>query len=183
MALIVCWLGMERFLILLILDTLKPTSSRPIHLNFMFHVPQLRQNLISVKKLCKDNDCTVNFNSSSVSVKDKASYQTLLQVSSKDDVYPFSSQCKPSLHQAFVVVRQPSDVWHWHLGHRGAQVLSSLRSKYLISLLNLFSNNCVSCRLGKSQHLKYCSFGHYSLRCLEFSNFFKFGVSLLCNFC
>ncbi|KAG5620451.1 hypothetical protein H5410_005669 [Solanum commersonii] len=67
-----------------------PTSSRPLILNYIFHVPHLRQNLLSVKKLCKDNDCIVSFDSSSVSIKDKASDQILFQTSSKGDVYPLS---------------------------------------------------------------------------------------------
>ncbi|XP_070008930.1 uncharacterized protein [Nicotiana sylvestris] len=67
-----------------------PTPSRPLHLKSIFHVPHLRHNLLSVKRLCKDNNCAVNFDSSSVIVKDKASGQTLLQASSEGDVYPLS---------------------------------------------------------------------------------------------
>ncbi|KAG5596576.1 hypothetical protein H5410_037808 [Solanum commersonii] len=87
-----------------------PSKTRPLHLRSTFHVPQLRHNLLSVKRLCKDNNCFINFDSSSVSVKDKASGQPLLQASSKGDVYPLSSSSLSSSPQAFVALRQPSDI-------------------------------------------------------------------------
>lgn len=68
-----------------------PSTSRPLHLQSIFHVPQLRHNLISVKKLCRDNNCKVDFDDSSVCVKDKVTGKPLLQASIKGDVYPLSS--------------------------------------------------------------------------------------------
>jgi len=106
-----------------------PSKTRPLHLRSIFHVPQLRHNLLSVKRLCKDNNCFINFDSSSVSVKDKASGQTLLQASSKGDVYPLSSSSLSSSPQAFVALRQPGDIWHRRLGHSGAHTLDCLRKK------------------------------------------------------
>ncbi|KAK4377973.1 hypothetical protein RND71_004269 [Anisodus tanguticus] len=99
--------------------------------------------------------------------QDKASGQTLLQAFSKGDVYPFSPWSKSSYSQASVAVRQPGDIWHPRLGHSVAQVLSSRRSKNVISLLNSFSNNCVSCRLGKSQHLPFNLVEHGNTSPLE----------------
>lgn len=60
-----------------------PIPSRPLHLNSIFHVPHLCHHLLSVKRPCKDNNCSINFDSSSVVFKDKASSQILLQASSK----------------------------------------------------------------------------------------------------
>ncbi|KAG5614396.1 hypothetical protein H5410_014220 [Solanum commersonii] len=91
------------------------SKTRPLHLRSIFHIPQLRHNLLFVKRLCKDNNCFINFDSSSVSVKDKASGQTLLLASSKGDVYPLSSSSLSSSPQAFVALRQPGDIWHRRL--------------------------------------------------------------------
>ncbi|KAM3270617.1 hypothetical protein P3S67_028819 [Capsicum chacoense] len=96
-----------------------PSTSRPLYLRSVFHVPQLKHNLISVKKLCDDNNCVVNFDSSFISVKDKASGQTFLRESSKGDVYPLSSKSLCSHPQALVVIQQSGDVWHRRLGHCG----------------------------------------------------------------
>ncbi|KAF3675433.1 hypothetical protein T459_14075 [Capsicum annuum] len=86
------------------------STSHPLHLRSVFHVPQLKHSLISVRKLCDDSNCVVNFDSSSISVKDKASGQTLLWESSKGDVYPFSSKSLCSQPQALVAVQQSGDV-------------------------------------------------------------------------
>lgn len=132
-----------------------PTSSRPLHLKSIFHVPQLCHHLLSVKRLCKDNNC-------SVVVKDKASAQILLQASSRGNVYPLSPWSKSSPPQAFVAFRHFGDIWHRRLGHNDTHILDSLRKNNSISLSNSFCNNCVSCCLGKSYHLsfklvEYCS--------------------------
>lgn len=132
-----------------------------------FHVPNLSHNLISVKRLCAYNNCSITFDSSSASVKDKVTGQPLLQASSKGDVYPVSSSSVHSFSHAFVALRQPGDIWHCRLGHCGARVLDSLRKNNLISLLNSFSNSCVSCRLGKSQRLSFNLVDHCSSSPLE----------------
>jgi len=144
-----------------------PSTSRPLHLRFVFQVPQLQHNLISVKKLCEDNNCVVNFDSSSVSIKDKASGQTLIQESSKGNVYPLSSKLSRSPSQALVALRQSGDAWHRRLGHCGARVLDSLRENNSICLLNIFQNNCVSCRLGKAHRLPFHLVEHCSSFPLE----------------
>jgi len=139
-----------------------PSISRPLHLHSMFHVPQLRHNLISVKKLCKDNNCSIDFDSSSVSVKDKATGQTLLQASSEGDVYPLASLSVSSHSQACVAIRQSGDIWLRRLGHSGVQILDCLRKNNYISLLNSVRSDCVPCRLGKSQRLPFKLVDHCS---------------------
>nr|XP_033513506.1 uncharacterized protein LOC117278174 [Nicotiana tomentosiformis] len=94
--------------------------------------------------------------------QDKVTGQPLLQASSKDDVYPLSSSSVTSPPQAFVALRQSGDIWHRRLGHSGSRVLSSLRNHNLTMLLNSFSNNCVSCKLGKSQRLSFNLVAYYS---------------------
>lgn len=47
------------------------TPSRPLALTSVCHVPKLQHNLISVHKLCQENNCIVSFDDSSVCVKDK----------------------------------------------------------------------------------------------------------------
>lgn len=87
-----------------------PSISRPLHLRSVFQVPQLQHNLISVRKLCVDNNCVVNFDSSSISILDKASGQTLTQKFGNGDVYSLSSKSACSPSQALVALRQSRDV-------------------------------------------------------------------------
>lgn len=87
-----------------------PTFVRPLHLKSIFHVPHLRHHLLSVKRLCKDNNCSVSFDSSFVVVKDKALGQILLQASSEGYVYPLSPWSKSSPPWANVALRHPGDI-------------------------------------------------------------------------
>jgi len=38
-----------------------PTPAQLLKLNYVFHVPHLKHNLISICHLCKDNNCQVVF--------------------------------------------------------------------------------------------------------------------------
>jgi len=94
-----------------------PTSSCPLCLNSVFHVPSLKQNLISIKRLCRDNNCQVLFDDTSVSIQDKTTGTVLLRVASNGDLYPIHiPSSSPSLLGNFSVV-QPAQVWHRRLGH------------------------------------------------------------------
>lgn len=63
------------------------TSTRPLRLRNVLHVPKLQHNLLSVKQLCRDNNCSVLFDSSCVRVQDKTTGDVLLQASSPGHVY------------------------------------------------------------------------------------------------
>lgn len=139
-----------------------PSMSRPLHLHSMIHVPQLHHKLISVKKLYKDNNCAINIDSSSISVKDKASGQTLLQAFNEGDVYPLSSSFVSSYPQPCVAICQFGNLWHLQLGDSGAHTLDRLRKNNCISLLNFVSSDCVPCQLGKSQWLPFNLVDHCS---------------------
>ena len=87
-----------------------PATSRPLHLHSTVHIPNLCHNLISIKRLCADNNCFVTFDSSSASIKDKVTGQPLLKDSSKSDVYPVSSSSAHSIARAVVALRQLGDI-------------------------------------------------------------------------
>ena len=60
---------------------------KPLRLSRVLHVPQLSHNLLSVRQLCRDNNCCVVFDFDSVLFKDKATSNVLLQVPSVGNVY------------------------------------------------------------------------------------------------
>lgn len=127
-----------------------PSISRPLHLHSMFHVPKLRHNLISVKKLCKDNICSIDFDSSFVSVKDKAMGQTLKEDSSEGSificVFSFSNMCfYSSIWRYLASSIRP----YW------SSILDCLGKNNYISLLNSVHSDCVPCRLRKLQCLPF----------------------------
>ena len=128
------------------------TSVLPLTLNNVLYVPKLKYNLLFVQKLCKDHNCEVGFDSSIVHVKDKATGTTLLPGTSDGGAYLLST---PISHSAFLPVSNSRDVWHRRLDHCGSRVLDNLRHKNFISLTSKFSNNCVSCKLGKAHRLPF----------------------------
>jgi len=95
------------------------TATKLLKLHFGFHVPHLKCNLISIKRLCQDNNCRVIFDDSTFSIQDKETRMVLLQVGSSGYLYPIStpSPC------AFLTLHQPSDVWHHRLGHSSSRTL------------------------------------------------------------
>lgn len=62
------------------------TSGRSLVLNFVCHVPTLKHNLVSISQLCRDNCCSVTFDSSSFFVKDNLTGKVLLRGSSRGNV-------------------------------------------------------------------------------------------------
>ncbi|KAK9698110.1 hypothetical protein RND81_08G083300 [Saponaria officinalis] len=47
------------------------SGSQPIHLKYVLHVPNNKFNLLSVQKVCGDNNCVVTFDKSCVCFKDR----------------------------------------------------------------------------------------------------------------
>ena len=108
-----------------------PTVTKPLVLNNVLHVPSLKHNLLSVKQLCKDNNCVVVFDDSSVCVKDKTSGNVLLHASLTGNVYPLA--VPDSSPKAFATLIDSTTTWHYRLGHCGVRTLSFLKAKNLVS--------------------------------------------------
>ncbi|KAK1632686.1 hypothetical protein QYE76_007001 [Lolium multiflorum] len=91
-----------------------PISSHPLHLHDILVSPSLIKNLLSVKRLCRDN---LGF-----CVKDRATRTVILRCNSGGDLYPVrvSPPSSISLHATAV----SADVWHQRLGHPGCTTLS-----------------------------------------------------------
>ena len=65
--------------------------SQSLNLKNILHVPQLTTNLISVNKLCTDNNVTVEFFTNGFVMKDQASKKALLQGNLNHGLYKLSS--------------------------------------------------------------------------------------------
>nr|GEZ50548.1 ribonuclease H-like domain-containing protein [Tanacetum cinerariifolium]GEZ50630.1 ribonuclease H-like domain-containing protein [Tanacetum cinerariifolium] len=71
-----------------------PTTSRSLHLNNVLITPHIVKNLIFIRQLVHDNNCTIEFDSFGFSVKDFLTRQVLLRCDSTKDLYPVTA---PSL--------------------------------------------------------------------------------------
>ncbi|KAJ9566905.1 hypothetical protein OSB04_002871 [Centaurea solstitialis] len=98
------------------------SPNKTFNLTDILHVPQLKQNLLSVQKFCLDNNVFFEFHSSYFVVKDESTQTTLLTGPSEQGLYSIRLPQLNSLPKiAFTTVRASSNIWHQRLGHPHAQ--------------------------------------------------------------
>jgi len=97
------------------------TPTSPLHLRDVLVSPPLIHNLISVRKLTRDNNISVEFDPLGFSVKDIRTRVVLFRSDSSGDLYPLK-QSAPLHHGLHASV----DLWHARLGHPGAPALSRI---------------------------------------------------------
>lgn len=84
-------------------------------MNNILHVPTVKKNLLSVKKLCDDNNQSITFDSSSVSIKDRATNMELIAGGVAEGLYQLENG--DNLLSINLGVKAPISVWHARLGH------------------------------------------------------------------
>ena len=77
-------------------------------------------NLLSIRQFTADNSCSVEFDTSGLTVKDLASRRPLLRCDSTGPLYTLRL---PS-SAAALAVTPSSTTWHRRLGHPGRDVLA-----------------------------------------------------------
>nr|GFA82184.1 ribonuclease H-like domain-containing protein [Tanacetum cinerariifolium] len=100
---------------------------------------------VEMEKFTRDNNCTIEFDASGISVKDFLTRHILIRCDSSGDLYPVT---KPStLSAAFVSTS--STTLHQRLDYPGDEVLRSLSSHKFISCNIAKSIHvCHACKLG-----------------------------------
>ena len=121
----------------------------------ILHVPQIKQNLLSVQKFCPDNNVFFEFHSTFFAVKDTFTRKTLLAGPSDTGLYSPRLPLSRSINQvAFHAIRASTDTWHRRLGHPHPDLLKSMLSIFSLPVSNKsLSSSCNSCRMGKSSKL------------------------------
>ncbi|GAA0159080.1 hypothetical protein LIER_15949 [Lithospermum erythrorhizon] len=89
------------------------TTLHNLQLNNVLLVTALKKNLISIQKLCQDNNCLAEFSSSSLVVKDQETQQSKPSCSSHGSLYPFTTAALQAFSSQVVsAVPLSSDIWH-----------------------------------------------------------------------
>jgi hypothetical protein len=101
------------------------------HISDVLVAPSMVHNLLSIHRFTADNSCSVEFDSSGLSVKDLASRRPLLRCDNTEPLYTlrFPASASPSLpvlSAAFATTS--STTWHRRLGHPGHDALMQLSS-------------------------------------------------------
>lgn len=95
---------------LLILEI--PPLKKSIKLKDVLTVSSSLKNLLSIKKLCDDNNVWVGFNYDKVQVQDRGSNKLLLE----GGLYKLPTMETKNL-EVLGVEKASMDLWHHHLGH------------------------------------------------------------------
>ncbi|KAJ9538821.1 LOW QUALITY PROTEIN: hypothetical protein OSB04_031554 [Centaurea solstitialis] len=130
-------------------------TKQNLSLKDILHVPDIKQNLLSVQKICLDNHVYFEFHSTFFAVKDKFTHTILLTGPSNGSLYSFRlPQIQPVPKTSFSTARASSTTWHQRLGHPHPQLLKFMLSKYNLPLQNKCASTfCDSCFVGKSSKL------------------------------
>uniref|UniRef100_A0A2N9FZ66 Reverse transcriptase Ty1/copia-type domain-containing protein n=1 Tax=Fagus sylvatica TaxID=28930 RepID=A0A2N9FZ66_FAGSY len=130
----------------------------------LLHSSRISSNLLSVHKLCKDNNCSCYFDSNKFLIQDLPSGKVLYKGLSKNGLYPIhtlpsSPSMSPSATasasppvSAFLSSKNKWQLWHHRLGHPSDRVLVSAMSS-LSSCMSV-SNKHVQ------HHYKHCLIGY-----------------------
>ncbi|XP_050137264.1 uncharacterized protein LOC126613724 [Malus sylvestris] len=134
------------------------TSSKPLTLQMVLHVPQLAVSLLSVYRLCKDNHCYVILDEFGFWVQDKATKKILLRGrSSSSGLYYIPqqqffnySQLVNNTPQALLGQLVKTSIWHQRLGHPTNEVrLKMLKESQISVSLDKSPQLCSACIRGK----------------------------------
>jgi transposase InsO family protein len=122
-----------------------PTATSPIQLNNVLLSPSIVKNLVSVRKLTRDNNVSVEFDSNGFSIKDLSTGTVMLRCESSGELYPL----RPPTHLALTTAAVSVDLWHARLGHPGRHTLSQILHSSDFNCNKSAAHVCSSCQLGK----------------------------------
>ena len=151
------------------------SASRSLNLKNILHVPQLTTNLISVNRLCTDNNVTVEFFTNGFVVKDQASKKALLQGNLNYGLYKLSSSAPSRRYQdpddnklagrtslttevpcmsSTLQLSNKADLWHFRLGHPAHKIVNKVLSACSLPPEH-WASVCEPCQMAKSHRLPF----------------------------
>ena len=128
--------------------------------------PQMVYNIFSIRQFTADNSCSIEFDSSGLTVKDSASRRPLLRCDSSGPLYTLrlpASAASPSTSPSSTAfaVTPSSTTWHRRLGHPGRDVLAQQsRSTNVPCTRAPAEHLCHACQLGRHVRLLFSSSSH-----------------------
>jgi len=129
------------------------TLVRSIKLNNIFHVPHASKDLLSVRRLARDNHAFLEFHPDHFAIKEQATGKTLLRGPCEDGLYPLKSEFKSQTNkEVFEVFKPTTSVWHHRLGHPSSHVVEQVLGHHNLSFAKESREHfvCDSCQKGKS---------------------------------
>ncbi|KAM1354495.1 hypothetical protein PS2_028626 [Malus domestica] len=138
------------------------TSAHKLKLNSVLCVPKLTQNLLSVHRLCLDNNCWLIFYAFCFWIQDKVTGRVLFRGLCNNGLYPIPmptryASSKPIFPAtAFLGHQVNSSLWHSRLGHPSNPLTSLILKKSNIHVVPDSSPMlCTTCLEGKFSKLPF----------------------------
>ncbi|KFK45117.1 hypothetical protein AALP_AA1G346500, partial [Arabis alpina] len=146
-----------------------PSSSRNLALNSVLCVPNIQKNLVSVYRLCNQNNVSVEFFPAHFQVKDLSSGVPFIQGKTKDELYEWPAS--PSTLTSFFASTTPklsTTDWHHRLGHPSTTILHNIVSKFSLPCSRSVNNVCSDCAINKTHKLPFSQTSIVSTYPLEY---------------
>lgn len=108
-------------------------QNRNLLLKCFLHAPTVNKNLLSIRKLCKDNWVKIEFDDNVVCIKDRTTDKMILTEGIKDGLYHVDLKNLPMENS--VIVEYVS-LWHNHLGHINHQTILDMIKDFNLPVRN-----------------------------------------------
>lgn len=146
-----------------------PSRSWNLTLYSVLCVPNIQKNLISIYRLCNNNNVSVELFPAHFQVKDLNSRIPLIQRKTKDELYewPASSSTLKSFFASPTPKLSTID-WHHHLGHPSSSILKNIVSSFYLPCSESVNSICSDCAINKTHKLPFSQTSIVSTRPLEY---------------
>lgn len=135
-------------------NTTLPHPNKPLSLHNVLHTPNVIKNLVSVRKFCRDNFVSVEFDPLGFSIKELKTGKHLTRHNSDGDLYPFTNPTPASAFSFSMSTSSP--IWHSRLGHPGNHVMDCLTFNKNLSCNKIDKSFvCNSCQIAKHKRLPF----------------------------
>ncbi|KAM2035287.1 hypothetical protein ACFX16_038395 [Malus domestica] len=140
------------------------TPNHALILHNVLHVPRITMNLLSVKKLCRDNGCWFICDDLVFFIQDKATRVMLYQGKSDDGelfkilvtVFSKSSIVELEICDALVGKKVKSSIWHKRLGHPSEEIINKMLTNAQLQIsIDTCPSLCPACIHGKTSRLPF----------------------------
>lgn len=126
------------------------TPNTPLILKNVLYVPLLSRSIISISRLCIDNQFLIEFYSFVFVIKELASKIPLFQGTTIKGMYELRSSPSPTV---LTMHRTNPSMWHHRLSQPQNKVFKQLSSS--LSFNSSSNDHCNSCRINKSHRLPF----------------------------
>ena len=149
------------------------SSNDKFKLSNVFHVPQMKHNLLSAYQCLKDKYCALTLDSDGSIVNDRITRMTLLQGLVKDGFYTLqncsSTDQSPGCSYALVSAQGLVKLWHSRLEHPSSSIFRKIISSNKLAIKGTTSVDffCSMCAIAKNHKLPFGSSTTFTSKSLE----------------